>query len=52
MLKLKPKSEKIFISITDQLILLQRHWLIIDDSVFVIEALIRKNYYETINGYK
>lgn len=52
MLKLKPEPEKSFTSTTDQLRLLQRQGLIIDDSVFAKEALVRKSYHEIINGYK
>lgn len=52
MLKLKLEPEKNFISTTDQLRLQNRHGLIIDDSAFAKEALIRKSYYEIINGYK
>lgn len=46
------KPEKVFKSTTDQLQLLQRRGLVIDDPMFAEEALIRTSYYEIINGYK
>ncbi len=46
------RPEKVFKSTTDQLQLLQRRGLVIDDPMFAEEALIRTSYYEIINGYK